>query len=81
VSITLQPDEKSGVSAADGILYQISGSTEVSLGGEAALHVLVLSLGQNELQTGLSPRGKVSRRAAAFLTLTLSGAARPSALG
>jgi quercetin dioxygenase-like cupin family protein len=35
VSITLQPDEKSGVSAANGILYQISGSTEVALGGEA----------------------------------------------
>jgi quercetin dioxygenase-like cupin family protein len=35
VSITLQPDEKSGVSAANGILYQVSGSTEVSLSGEA----------------------------------------------
>src|SRR6202022_2696866 len=34
VSITLQSDEKSGVSAADGILYQISGSTEVALDGE-----------------------------------------------
>src|ERR1700731_2319001 len=33
VSITLQPDEKSGVSAANGILYQMSGSTEVSLDG------------------------------------------------
>ena len=29
VSITLQPDAKSGVSAANGILYQMSGSTEV----------------------------------------------------
>jgi quercetin dioxygenase-like cupin family protein len=37
VSITLQPDEKSGVSAANGILYQMSGSTEVSLGGEAKM--------------------------------------------
>src|ERR1700726_5200520 len=37
VSITLQPDEKSGVSAADGILYQMSGSTEVSLDGEAKM--------------------------------------------
>ena len=37
VSITLQPDERSGVSAANGILYQISGSTEVSLGGEAKM--------------------------------------------
>jgi len=37
MSITLQPDERSGVSAANGILYQISGSTEVSLGGEAKM--------------------------------------------
>src|SRR6195256_2498464 len=37
VSVTLQPDEKSGVSAANGILYQMSGSTEVSLGGEAKM--------------------------------------------
>src|SRR6266496_946538 len=35
VSVTLQPDEKSGLSAANGILYQISGSTEVALDGEA----------------------------------------------
>jgi len=35
VSVTLQPDDKSDVSAANGILYQMSGSTEVSLGGEA----------------------------------------------
>jgi quercetin dioxygenase-like cupin family protein len=35
VSITLQPDAKSGVSAANGILYQMSGSTEVALDGEA----------------------------------------------
>ena len=34
VSVTLPPGEKSAVSAADGILYQITGSTEVSLGGE-----------------------------------------------
>ncbi|MDB5634957.1 MAG: Cupin protein, partial [Tardiphaga sp.] len=38
VSITLQPDEKSGVSAANGILYQMSGSTEVALDGEAKIH-------------------------------------------
>jgi len=37
VSITLQPDEKSGVPAANGILYQMSGSTEVSLDGEAKM--------------------------------------------
>jgi hypothetical protein len=35
VSITLQPDEKSDVSPANGILYQMSGSTEVALDGEA----------------------------------------------
>jgi quercetin dioxygenase-like cupin family protein len=33
VSVTLQPDEKSAVSAANGILYQMSGSTEVVLDG------------------------------------------------
>src|SRR5947208_11108284 len=37
VSVTLQPDQKSGVSAANGILYQISGSTEVALDGEAKM--------------------------------------------
>src|SRR6266700_6647054 len=37
VSVTLQPDEKSGLSAANGILYQISGSTEVALDGEAKM--------------------------------------------
>jgi quercetin dioxygenase-like cupin family protein len=37
VSVTLQPDEKSGVSAANGILYQISGSTEVALDGAARM--------------------------------------------
>src|SRR3981189_1374938 len=37
VSITLQPDEKSGVSAANGILYQMSGSTEVAGDGEAKI--------------------------------------------
>ena len=37
VSVTLQPGEKSSVSAADGILYQMSGSTEVSLDGEAKM--------------------------------------------
>jgi hypothetical protein len=37
VSITLQPDEKSGVSAANGIIYQMSGSTEVALDGEAKM--------------------------------------------
>src|ERR1700692_719969 len=37
VSITLQPDEKSDVSAANGILYQMSGSTEVALDGEVKM--------------------------------------------
>jgi quercetin dioxygenase-like cupin family protein len=37
VSVTLQPDHKSRVSAANGILYQISGSTEVALDGEAKM--------------------------------------------
>src|ERR1700736_3174658 len=37
VSITVQPDEKSGVLAADGILYQMSGSTEVALDGEVKM--------------------------------------------
>src|ERR1700694_2220857 len=37
VSITLQPKEKSGISAANGILYQMSGSTEVVLGGETKM--------------------------------------------
>src|SRR5258707_4251396 len=37
VSITLQPDERSSVSAANGILYQMSGSTEVALDGETKM--------------------------------------------
>jgi quercetin dioxygenase-like cupin family protein len=37
VSVTLPPSEESGVSASNGILYQISGSTEVSLDGEAKM--------------------------------------------
>jgi quercetin dioxygenase-like cupin family protein len=37
VGITLQPDERSGVSPANGILYQMSGSSEVSLDGEAKM--------------------------------------------
>src|SRR5882762_9548138 len=37
VSVTLQPDERSSVSAANGILYQMSGSTEVALDGEAKM--------------------------------------------
>ena len=37
VSITVQPDEKSDVSAANGILYQMSGSTEVALDSETKM--------------------------------------------
>jgi quercetin dioxygenase-like cupin family protein len=42
VDVTLRRGEKSSVSAANGIVYQISGSTEVSVGGEAK----VLSAGE-----------------------------------
>jgi quercetin dioxygenase-like cupin family protein len=34
VRVTLQPGAKSSLSAANGILYQLSGSTEISLSGE-----------------------------------------------
>jgi quercetin dioxygenase-like cupin family protein len=37
VSVTLPPGEKSGVSVANGVLYQMSGSTEVALDGEAKM--------------------------------------------
>src|SRR5260370_41846122 len=37
VSTTLQPNEKRGISVANGIVYQMSGSTEVSLGGEVKM--------------------------------------------
>ena len=37
VSVTLTPGEKSGALAANGILYQISGSTEISVGGETRM--------------------------------------------
>ena len=37
VSIILQPDKKSRVSAANGILFQMSGSTEVALDGETKM--------------------------------------------
>ena len=37
VSVILQPGEKSSVSATDGVLYQLSGSTEVSLDGETKM--------------------------------------------
>src|SRR5436309_16140525 len=37
VSITLQPNEKSTVSVANGFLYQLSGSTDSVVYGEAML--------------------------------------------
>lgn len=37
VSVTLQPNEKSNVSAANGIVYQMSGFTEVALDGETKI--------------------------------------------
>ncbi len=37
VSVTLQPGAKSEVLAANGILYQMSGTTEVSLGGQTKI--------------------------------------------
>ncbi len=35
VSVTLQPEQMSGISPVSGILYQMSGSTQVALDGEA----------------------------------------------
>ena len=37
VSVTLPPGEKSSVSASNGILYQMSGSTEVSVDDQATI--------------------------------------------
>jgi quercetin dioxygenase-like cupin family protein len=51
VSVTLSPGEKSGVAAANGVLYQLSGSTEVSLGGE----VKMLSTGDGLFIAGGKP--------------------------
>src|ERR1700692_4139897 len=50
VSVTLTPGEKSGALAANGILYQISGSTEISGGGETRMlsagEALVIAAGK-----------------------------------
>jgi quercetin dioxygenase-like cupin family protein len=51
VSVILLPGEKSSVSAANGILYQVSGSTEVSLGGE----VKMISAGEGLFIAGGKP--------------------------
>src|SRR5258707_13140594 len=65
VSITLQPDEKSGVSAANGILYQMSGSTEVALDGEAktlnAGDGLFIAGGKTAALTAGAPRAPTLR--------------------
>jgi quercetin dioxygenase-like cupin family protein len=37
LSVTIPPGEKSALSGANGVLYQVSGSTEVSLDGETKL--------------------------------------------
>jgi quercetin dioxygenase-like cupin family protein len=52
VTVTLQPNEKSDVSAANGILYQMSGSTEVALDGEAKM----LNAGEGLFIAGERPR-------------------------
>ena len=51
VGVTIRPGETSSVSAANGILYQISGSTEVSVGGE----VKMLSAGEGLFIAGGKP--------------------------
>src|SRR6266576_798052 len=48
VSVTLPSGEKSSISAANGIVYQISGSTEVSLDGETKM----LNLGDGRFIAG-----------------------------
>src|SRR6476620_8510163 len=57
VSITLQPDERSSVSAANGILYQMSGSTEVALDGETKM----LDAGEGLFIAGGKTAGTVAR--------------------
>jgi hypothetical protein len=52
VTVTLQPNEKSDVSAANGILYQMSGSTEVALDSEAKM----LNAGEGLFIAGERPR-------------------------
>src|SRR6202162_5144779 len=76
VSITLQPDEKSGVSAANGILYQMSGSSEVALDGEAKM----LNAGEGLFIAGGKTAALTAGRggAATFLHLFL---APPAGLG
>ena len=51
VSVTIPPSETSSVSGANGILYQISGSTAVSVGGEGKM----LSAGEGLFIAGGKP--------------------------
>jgi quercetin dioxygenase-like cupin family protein len=73
LSVTIPPGEKSRISAANSILYQISGSTEVSSGGEAKL----LSAGEGLFiaggKTAMLKAG--SGEASAFLHFLLAAAA------
>jgi quercetin dioxygenase-like cupin family protein len=73
VGVTLAPGEKSSVAAANGILYQISGSTKVSVGGEAK----VLSAGEGSFIAGGKTAALTggSDRPSTFLHFFLSPAA------
>src|SRR5258705_4476964 len=75
VSVTLASGEKSGVSAANGILYQMSGSTEVALDGEAKM----LNAGEGLFITGGKTAALTAggRGGAAVLPLLPSSPARP----
>jgi quercetin dioxygenase-like cupin family protein len=60
VSLTLAPQQKSGVAKANGVLYQLSGLTEVSLAGETktinAGEGLFIGAGKSaELKAGSAP--------------------------
>src|ERR1700687_2839620 len=72
VSTTLQRDERSSVSAANGILYQVSGSTEVALDGEAKM----LNAGDGLFIAGGQPAALTAGRGgpSTFLHLFLSSA-------
>src|ERR1700724_919036 len=80
VSVTLTPGEKSVALAANGILYQISGSTEISVGGETRMlsagEALVIAAGKT------ATLGAGAERPSTFLHFFLVPAAdldRPAA--
>ena len=80
VSVTFMPGEKSGALAANGILYQISGSTEISVGGETRMlsagEALVIAAGKT------ATLGAGAERPSTFLHFFLVPAAdldRPAA--